>query len=668
MSKTQQLVKLVSELYPDATDIQAIKGGANGDPFIFSDGGKRLLIKFIKPNRREKDLSGNEINTLKAVHSEYVIPLLNKGDIKKNNERQSYLVFPFVDGKDLADIMADKPLDSDVIRKVALGIVYGIRDLWSQGIVHRDIKPRNIRIADDYKVTIIDLGIARFRDDIRKGKGKGSFFYSSPEQIQSLSGTEGQLPHINLTISFTSDLWSLGVMMYQMATGKYPFDEDNVTESIANDTLDDPLLINKDLDEQLAEVIQRLTEKHPSNRYTSLEELISLLEEKEYEIEKKPFKFYFHQGASVTGGFSYFKDFDQETDIKPDGIIFSARYIPKDISIIESMKSSGYEILIDPETFVLAKKTEEWTAGLQKLPYFEPALEPGSFAGTGSMRDWASAVIDFQEGYSADAIIAPYFFMKDMRTWVRVNNFLISETKALCKELGIDKPIYAVLAVGNELVKDRLLRTQLLDSFFHTDGIAGFYLLAAEEREGSKPSSDAQYLEGLREIVSKLSCKHNVILGRADANAVFLSMDNLMAFSSNPAQSMRKFDFDEEAEGAGFGTKVNKVFVPDLFTFLREEEYQDIESRGLSIGKCHCTFCASDTGKYAKHKHFICEMTKLTKSLSDDELDVREKRAEEIITKAKDSFKVLKDNKVPLHQQSKGDFIEVLEQVFVDIS
>ena len=180
-----------------------------------------------------------------------------------------YIVLQYVDGASLKELITKKaPFDDDIIIAVSEQIAEGLAEAHVNGIVHRDIKPQNILITRTNVVKVADFGIARVARDttVPAGAGSiGSVHYSSPEQARN-----GYLDH-------TTDIYSLGVCMYEMATGRLPFDGETdvaVAMSHLNNDFPDVLDFNPNVSESIIQIIKKCTEKMPALRYQSAEDLI----------------------------------------------------------------------------------------------------------------------------------------------------------------------------------------------------------------------------------------------------------------------------------------------------------------------------------------------------------------------------------------------------------
>jgi serine/threonine protein kinase len=185
-----------------------------------------------------------------------------------------YIVMEYVAGKTLSEIIkeAGGPLSYNEIKTVFQQVLGGIGHAHRLGIVHRDLKPGNIMINEEGEVKITDFGIARLLGNnfettlTTTGLGIGSPYYMSPEQV--LASKEHP-------ISGASDIYSLGITLYQMATGKLPFEGTDslftIMQSHVKKTPPMPREIVPDIPASLEDVILRSIQKKPEDRWPSCE-------------------------------------------------------------------------------------------------------------------------------------------------------------------------------------------------------------------------------------------------------------------------------------------------------------------------------------------------------------------------------------------------------------
>ena len=185
-----------------------------------------------------------------------------------------YIVMEYVQGIDLFDLLERRPvLPVDVAAIITLQVARALDYAHFRGIVHRDVKPANVMVSRQGEVKLMDFGIARddtMRDLTETGTGLGTPSYMSPEQI------------LGDKLDFRSDLFSLGIVLYQMVTGQKPFVEDDshtVMQKIRLDRYSPPRKHNPLVPRQLEHIMARCMEKMPGNRYGSTQALIDDLVE-----------------------------------------------------------------------------------------------------------------------------------------------------------------------------------------------------------------------------------------------------------------------------------------------------------------------------------------------------------------------------------------------------
>ena len=206
------------------------------------------------------------------------ISLLNHPNIVKVydvsvNDQLQYIVMEYVDGMTLREYLNERggKLTSRETVHFISQILKALEHAHANGVVHRDIKPQNIMLLDNGQLRMMDFGIARIsraENQLTGGKAMGSVHYISPEQAK---GDE---------TDFTSDIYSVGVMMYEMLSGHLPFDADDVVEVAIKQISDKPQSLQElapNVPHGLVEITERAMAKRPDNRYASAAEMLSAL-------------------------------------------------------------------------------------------------------------------------------------------------------------------------------------------------------------------------------------------------------------------------------------------------------------------------------------------------------------------------------------------------------
>src|SRR5215212_6366319 len=193
-------------------------------------------------------------------------------DVGYDGDLVSYLATEYVDGESLlARLRRTRPLPLNEALSVAADLLRGLAYAHSKGIIHRDIKPANILLTTDGRAKIADFGVARpLHSSLTATRSLvGTPNYMSPEQVRTTP------------VSPRSDLFSAGVVMYEMLTGVKPFGSPDLSGILYNVVNHVPTLaseVNTSIPEPLARIVARLLEKRPEDRYTSAAEALSDLD------------------------------------------------------------------------------------------------------------------------------------------------------------------------------------------------------------------------------------------------------------------------------------------------------------------------------------------------------------------------------------------------------
>lgn len=227
-----------------------------------------VAVKVLKPEFSEDKTFirkfRSEAQAAAGLTHPNIVNVFDVGD----DEGVNYIVMELIEGITLKEYISKKgKLSIKEATSIAIQVSMGLEAAHSHGIVHRDVKPQNIIISTDGKVKVTDFGIARAASsNTISSNVMGSVHYSSPEQVRGGYSDE------------KSDVYSLGITLYEMVTGKVPFDGDT-TVAIAIKHLQEemvpPSIYAPDLPYSLEQIIAKCTQKSVDRRYGRMEEVIA---------------------------------------------------------------------------------------------------------------------------------------------------------------------------------------------------------------------------------------------------------------------------------------------------------------------------------------------------------------------------------------------------------
>jgi eukaryotic-like serine/threonine-protein kinase len=213
---------------------------------------------FVERFRREAQAAAN-------LSHPNIVPVFDWGE----DDGSYFIVMEYVDGRPLSAVIKDpEPLPSREIAGIGAGVAAALAFAHRHGVVHRDVKPGNVLITPDGEVKVTDFGIARAVNTeeslTQTGAVMGTAAYFSPEQAEG-KGVDAR-----------SDIYSLGVVLYEMAVGKPPFTGDSPVAVASKHVRDQPIpprVANPAVPTALNSIIMKAMAKNPDDRYGSAEEL-----------------------------------------------------------------------------------------------------------------------------------------------------------------------------------------------------------------------------------------------------------------------------------------------------------------------------------------------------------------------------------------------------------
>jgi len=232
-----------------------------------------VALKFLSAqliaSEKEKQRFAREAKAVATLNHPNICTI---HDVDEHKGRQ-FIVMEYIEGSTLREKMRESGLEVQTVCTYAVQILKALREAHSKEIIHRDIKCNNIMVTSDDRIKIMDFGLAKLKGSApvtRTGKTVGTITTMSPEQVR---GEEAD---------HRSDIWSFGVVLYEMLTGVLPFKEDYahaVMYSILNEDPPPVASVTPSLPRELEKIVSRCIAKAPSERYQNVSDLLEDLHE-----------------------------------------------------------------------------------------------------------------------------------------------------------------------------------------------------------------------------------------------------------------------------------------------------------------------------------------------------------------------------------------------------
>lgn len=571
--------------------------GSFGSVYKAEKDGKFFAIKIFRSELLQteyKNRLDREIKSIQKISHPNVVKLYNFGSFKDNEFEYFYIVMDLVEGKSLNEYVGN--IEEKKCIKIIESILDTMDSIHSQGIIHRDIKPANVIINSKGTPIILDFGLAKLIDYssiTQTGERVGTFYYMSPEQVTDSKNIDNR-----------SDYFSIGIIFYQLLTGSLPYDAANLPaliDQIKNQYPKNPSELNPDISNHIENVILKLLEKNPYQRYQLVGDIKNALktipkdQPKTLDLSDRFFVRLLHNEKSI------FDEALKESLI--DRIIFPANFFNLCKPTVELIRNTGVSFTTDPATNRLTYHAFSKTKGIQKLPYSSGSevmpIQKKDFHSISQVQEYVKKVLDFQIQNGVTELAAPFFFAKNSSdNWFNINLKLLKESVTYRDQYHKDKPIWGGICMNIDNWHDDDEKNKILNNYVKTNP-DGLFVYGDPIGNASSLVQLFHYADLLKKL--QLASKVPVIACRVNGVGLILMCLGISGISSGIAalDSFREQILSDTQEGYSADPR---YYIPELLSMVSLKKkiatkLTDIDRSSIGPAlRCSCKYC---TGIYS---------------------------------------------------------------------
>jgi len=604
---------LLNQTINNYTFTEFIGAGGFGSVYKATKGGLNYAIKVFREeyilneykHNGERNRIQREIDIMKTVNHPFLIKYIDdfKGD--DLGVPSYFLVMEFAEGETLQRKLRVNGLTNEAHAiRIFQNILKGIKGLHqirgddeTKGIIHRDLKPENIIVNGD-QVKILDYGISKVIDYTAltsTGNFLGSPLYSSPEQITD-----------SKNIDKRSDLYTLGVILYEMLTLKIPYEFKNLPElinKIKNESPIPPRKYSPEITNKFENIILKLLEKNPYQRYLNIDELIKAFESeditltRQYDTTPRFILRLWNDGSALE---EYLKDHKQTMYVD-----FPAIHQFQQKRLLQLIQTQQFVKIIDPETVRFAYDTYTDREGLKKLPYcprdFE-VITPAYLNSYKKQQDYVKLVIDEEARLGADIFVSPYHYTHNttvLPTYKQnpVEQWFDLDIKLLKESIDYknsnpsyaSKKLYAGICINSSSLVDTQYKNDLLN-YYSAQECDGYIVYADGIDKDTSAIVLYHYIDTLLRL--QLFTRRPVLAGRLNSIGLGLISLGLAGFSAGAAR-FESFSEELHKEAAAGYNMYERYYFSGLLGTVPIEKRRPTRLNQISniIGPCQCKYC-----------------------------------------------------------------------------
>jgi len=592
-----------------------IDSGGFGSVYKAEKDGNYYAIKIFREDyvlkeyrdKGENNRIQREIDIMKSVSHPNLIKYVDDFREQVNGDPSYFLVMKFAPGVTLRKIVNGNKLNQDKVNAIFLNILDAINALHNirgtdedKGIIHRDLKPENI-IVNGTDVKILDYGISKVIDYTtitNSGDVMGSPVYMSPEQIRD-----------SKNIDKRSDLYTLGVILYEMLTNNLPYEFSSLPElydKIINHSPIPPRRWNILVQNQYENIILKLLEKQPYQRFHNIAELKTAIinnqgssVSKQYDTSIRFYIRLYNEKSAVEG---FTKRYSEQINV-----VFPINYrnLTQTKNILPMLHKGNFNKIIDPATVRLAYSAQQSVKGLQELSYAPSkfnVITPSYLSKNSKKQEYVKQVIDEQANLNPDILLSPFHYVHNTNVaptqrrnpvaeWFDLDIKLIKESvdyknsvKAYSK-----LPLYAGICINGDSLLDETYRNDFLNIFSSLE-CEGYIIYVDNICNDTDSATLYHYIRTLTQLQDVT--KKPVIAGRVNTIGLGLICAGISGYSSGTSRFDSFYEglYKEEPDAYNM---YERFYIPDLLGIIAISRKSPVKLKTIfdKLGYCGCYYC-----------------------------------------------------------------------------
>lgn len=542
----------------------------------------------------------NEIEALKRVKHKNTINYIDDGTFDNNNQTYIYVIMEQAKGVELKEYINKNVLSVDDTIVIINQILDALDCMHKNNIIHRDLKPQNIFIDEDKKIKVLDYGLSKiidFTSITSTGDTIGSPIYMSPEQVVD-----------SKHIDYRSDYYSLGVILFELLSRKYPYSANNRNELFYKIINEKPISILQyvpEIPNYIDNLIISLMEKDVYKRPDTIEKIKEMLKSNNIiteNVEKISPSFYLRLYNESTIMKEFYKDGNSI-----ENAIFPINLQTNQKNVLKQLSTNKINHIFDPSTIRLTYDTFSDVKGLVELPYAPSGYdkyEIRDFESIEKKREYVKNVVEEQLKYDSDYILAPFHASNNsnfvsikgdsLDTWFTLDVKLLKETKDYMIQNKINRKLVMGVCVKKDILTTASEREYLLNVL--TSLPVDMYIVYVDTIDyNSNVSEIYNYMLTLLKL-QKFSNKP-VIAGRINSafGLVLLSL-GLYAFESGASRFESYYEELYSEKSNPYNMYVT-YYIPELLKVVSISRKDPSKLVGIfdsEVGndlKCNCPYC-----------------------------------------------------------------------------